>query len=61
MAIAHGTAQHRGACQTVLSRGQYNRLIERLALKAMIFANEDTQEHSVFWKLHDYLPFFDKG
>jgi hypothetical protein len=45
---AEGPAQHRGAGQARLARLEHDRLVERLAVGAIVLAEKDAQQHGLF-------------
>src|SRR6185437_4974706 len=56
-AEAHGSPQHGGAGQMLLTRLQNDRLAQRLSIRAVILADENTKQHSLFRDLHCQSPF----
>ena len=54
-AETHRPAQHGRAGEMPLARFEHDRFVKRLMFPPVAFADEDPQQHRVFWDLHGVL------
>src|SRR5271156_2825621 len=57
-AKAHRPAQHSRAAELQLARFQHDSLVQRMMVRALALADENSEQHRIAWDLHNYTPRF---